>query len=136
VRRVLWLLLERLDDHPFDVCVGELAWLARAWLVVEAVEATAGEAPAPAPDGLRAAAEPGGDLLALLAVGRGQHDPAAQRQRLRRLRPPRPALEHLPLLVADHDIDTLRHNGLQSSLMTTTASPCRRRCLRINDSGH
>jgi hypothetical protein len=103
---------------------------------VEAVEAALGEAPSPAADRRFVAAEASRDLLARLAVGGRQHDPAAQRERLRRLRAPRPALEHLPLLVAQHDLGTSRHPCLQSSSMTTTASPRARACLRTNDSGH
>ena len=41
-------------------------------------------------------------------------DPATQRQRLRALRAPSPTLEHLPLLVAHHDLYPLRHRQLQA----------------------
>ena len=68
---------------------------------MQAVEAPPGEAPPPAADRLGAAAQAGRDLLAGLAVGCRQHDPAAQRQGLGALGAPGPALEHLPLLVTE-----------------------------------
>jgi hypothetical protein len=77
------------------------------------------EAPAPTTDRRRAAAQSGGDVLARLAIGGSQHDPAAQRQRLRAGRAARPALKDLPLLLGEYDLSTRRHSGLQSSSMTT-----------------
>jgi hypothetical protein len=115
VRRVGRLLLERLDDHPLDISVADRARLARTRLVMQTVEATPSEPAAPLANRRAAAAQPRRDLLARLAVGRRQHDPAAQRQRLRALRTPRPALQHLPLLVAQHNLYTLRHDYPPSS---------------------
>jgi hypothetical protein len=68
-------------------------------LVVEAVDPTAGEAAAPPAHRLRRAPEVRSDLLALGAFFRSQHDPAPQRQGLGALRSPRPALQHIALLV-------------------------------------
>ena len=120
VRRVWRALLKRLDDHTLDVIIADRPRLARTRLVVQPVQTAPREPPAPAPDSLRAAAQPRRDVLAGLAVTRRQHDPAAQRQRLRARRSPRPPLEHLPLLATEHNLHTLRHRGLQSSSMTTT----------------
>jgi hypothetical protein len=47
--------------------------------------------------------------------------PAAKRERLRAFRSPSPALQYLPLLVAEHDLPTLRHHCPQSSSSMTTA---------------
>jgi hypothetical protein len=50
-----------------------------------------------------ATAQLSGDLDVRTTFGRREHDPAPQRQRLRRLRAPSPPLEHLALIVAqDH----------------------------------
>jgi hypothetical protein len=56
--------LERLDDHPLDLGIADLARAARARLVVEAVEANAGKASAPAPHRRLVAAKPRRNLLA------------------------------------------------------------------------
>jgi len=108
-----------LDDHPLDICIADLARAARTRLIVEAVQARTGKAPPPAPHPLGGAAQPSRDLLARLAIGGAQHDPAAQRQRLRALGPAGPALGHLALLVADHDLCSLRHDCLPSSRLLT-----------------
>ena len=121
VRRVRRLLLERLHDHPLDVVVADRARLARPRLVMQPVEAPPRK-PAPPPADRRAGtAQLGCDLPARPPLRRRQHDPATKRQRLRALRPPSPSLEHLPLLVAEHDLyNTPRHDRLQSSPMRTT----------------
>jgi len=49
------------------------------------------------------------------AVGGSEHHSATERKRLRRLRPPSPPLEHLPLLIPEHDLSPLRDSRLQSS---------------------
>jgi hypothetical protein len=77
---------------------------------MQPVEAALGEAAAPAADRRAVAAEPRRDLLARLAVGRRQHDPAAQRQRLRALGTTRPPLKHLPLLLLEHYLCALGHD--------------------------
>src|SRR5260370_39660853 len=82
---------------------------------MQPVQASPGDPPSPLPDRLRAATQALGYLHAQLPIGRGQHDAAPQRERLRALRAPRPPLQDLPLLITEHDLDTLRHNCLPSS---------------------
>jgi len=83
VRRVRRLLFERFDDHPLDLVIADRARPARTRLVVQPVEAALGEAAAPTAHGRAVAPKPGRDLLARLPVRSRQHNPAAQRQRLR-----------------------------------------------------
>src|SRR3546814_10119107 len=64
-------------------------------LIMKAVKAPPRKPTPPAANRVRVAAQLGGDLLARPPRRRRQHDPATQRQRLRVLRAPRPALEHL-----------------------------------------
>src|SRR5947209_7579151 len=111
MRRVGRLPLERLDDHPLDVVVADRARLARPRLVVKTVKTAASETTAPLTDRVGAATEASRDLLARRTIGGSQHDPAAQRQRLRARRTARPAHEHLPLLVAHHDLYPLRYDN-------------------------
>src|SRR5215211_1825105 len=124
VRRVAWGLLERLDDHPLDIVIADRARLARAGLIVQAIDAPLSEPCPPLADRRRMTPQLGPDLLVRRALGSGQHDPAPQRQRLRALRPSSPPLEHLTLLVAQHDLSRrpspLSHQCLPSSPMTTT----------------
>jgi hypothetical protein len=82
--------------HPLDILVADLSRLARARLVVQAVDALLGEAPPPLADRRGAAAQAGCDVLAGISVGGGQHDPTAQRQGLGTRRASSPSLEHLP----------------------------------------
>jgi hypothetical protein len=119
VRRVRRLLLERLDDHPLDITVADRTRLTRTRLIMQPIKTTPREPATPLADRRGRAPQSRSDLLAGLPLGSGQHDPAAQRQRLSALRTPSPTLEHLPLGLIEHDLSTRRHNGLQSSLITT-----------------
>jgi hypothetical protein len=90
---------------------------------MQAVKATPGEPAPPLSDRLAAATQPRRDLVARLAISRGQHNPATQRQRLRALRAPSPTLKHIPVLNTEHDLCTRRHGGPQSSSITTNFAP-------------
>ena len=97
VRRVLGRRLQRLDDHLFDLVVGDRPWPARPGLVEQPVEPVARKPRTPLahrrviqPQTLR-------DLGVLQPLSRRQHDPRALRQRLSALPPPRPRLQLLPL---------------------------------------
>src|SRR6476646_85432 len=91
--------------------------------------------PPPPADRVRVTAKLGRDLPTRTPLRRRQNNPATQRQRLCAARPPRPPLQHLPLLTPEHNLDTLRHNRLPSSSTHTTAcSPPTNGSLRTNDS--
>src|SRR5437879_6592640 len=100
VRGVWRGLLERLDDHPLDILIVDRARLARTRLVVQPIKATPREATPPTAHRRGCATQPRSDLLAGLTVGRREHDPATERQRLGALWAPGPPLEHLPILNA------------------------------------
>src|SRR5579859_115589 len=136
MRRVARLLLERLDDHPLDVIIADGTRLSRSRLVMQSIKPPPGEATPPLAHSRGIAAQPLGDLLTGLSIRRRQHDPTAQRQRLRALRPPSPPLQHLAILIAEHNLGTLSHKRLQSSSIPTTNSRLRTLFLRTNDSGH
>ena len=76
----------------------------RSWLIHQPVQSAGHDPPAPARH--RARSHP--QLLAHLLVGQPagtrQHDLRSQRQRLRRVRPPRPAGLLLPLGVGEHQL--------------------------------
>src|SRR3990172_1344481 len=109
--------------------------LARPRLVMQPVQTTLGEPSPPPADRRGIAAQLRRDLPARPTLRRRQDNPAAERERLRTLRPPSPPLEHLPLLIAEHHLCTLRHDRLQSSPMRTTSEPIGQ-FLLTNDSGH
>src|SRR5262245_8052487 len=71
-------------------------------LVMEPINATAGEAAPPPPDRGAVAAKLSSDLGTRATLRRSQHDPTTKRQRLRTLRPPSPPLKRLPLLLSQH----------------------------------
>ena len=100
VRRAHRRGLQGLDDHLLDLRVVDGARRPRARLVREPLEAALSEPRAPLRHRRRVTPQICRDLIVGAALGRGQHDPAPQRQRLRRLRPPRPPLQHLALLAA------------------------------------
>jgi hypothetical protein len=127
MRRVRRLLLERLHEYPLDVGVRDRARLARPRLVMEPVKTPLREPAPPLAHGRAVAAQLGSDLRARPSLSRRQHDPAPKRQRLRALRPSSPPLEHLPLLLPEHDLRTLRHSRLPSSSLTRTTFATHRR---------
>src|ERR1051325_6479384 len=105
------LLLQRLDDHPLDVFIGDLPRLAGTRLVVQAIDAPLGKATSPLANRRSIAPQLGRDLLTLLTVGRSQHDSASQGEGLCALRAPSPPLQHLSLLVAENDLCTNGHDA-------------------------
>jgi hypothetical protein len=120
MRRVVRLLLERLHDHPLDLLIIDRARLPRTRLVVQSVKPARRETHPPAANRGGVTAELLGDLDTRPPLRRRQNNPAAKRERLRRLRSPRPPLQHLPLLTAKHDRRPLRHNRPPSSSLTRT----------------
>ena len=117
-------LLQRLHDHSLDLPIADRPRLTRPRLIVQAVQPPLGETGPPFTHRCGATAQPAGDRRIRLALGAAEHDPAAQRQRLRALRPARPPLQRLPLLCTEHHTrrrtPSLRHHSrLPSSLLTT-----------------
>src|SRR4051794_15437182 len=160
MRRVRRLLLERLHDHPLNILISDRARLPWPRLVVEPIHPAPtsltragarlpcpgprGDPPAPPrrtphpplPHRRGVTAQRLRYLNARAALGSGENDPTTKRERLRRLRPPSPTLQHLPLLARERDLRPLPHRRLQSSLPIRTTSTPTRRSLRTNDSGH
>ena len=110
--------LQRGHDDPLNVFVADRAGLARSGLVVKAIEPALSKTHPPLAHRGVSATQPGGDVDAALPLSSGQHDPCPQRQRLGRLGSARPALEHLPLLIGEHDLGPLGHGLLPSSSLT------------------
>src|SRR5207245_9847902 len=102
---------------------------------MQSVETATCKAPPPLAHRRGVTTQPIGYLSARLSISRVQHDAAAQRQSLSALWAPGPPLEHLPLLLTKHHLDTLRHDCLLSSSMTQGfAATCSRSCaLTIQD---
>ena len=69
------------------------------------------------------------DLLVGRPVRARQHDPAPQRQRLRRLRPPRPTLQRLPLLIGQHQLGLRAPSPRHHPTPTLRSTNFRRRTL-------
>src|SRR4051794_25511738 len=136
MRRVRRLLLERLHDHPLNILICDRARLPWPRLVVEPIDPALREPHPPLPHRRGVTAERLRYLNARAALGSGENDPTTKRERLRRLRPPSPTLQHLPLLARERDLRPLPHRRLQSSLPIRTTSTPTRRSLRTNDSGH
>ena len=97
MRGVLRLVLQRRHDDIFDPVQQDRWRAARPRFVGQAIEPVLDE-PAP-PPGDRARCDPQvrGHLLVRHALRAGQHDLGPQRQRLRRLGPPRPAHQLIAL---------------------------------------
>ena len=77
MRRVVRCFLERLDDDPLDIVIGDLARPTRTRVVVQPVEAVLDEPGPPFRDRGAGDFEPLGDLGVGTAFGAGQHDPAS-----------------------------------------------------------
>src|SRR5690606_30768653 len=101
-----------------DDLIGDLARLARPWFVDQPVKTLLREPGPPLADRHRIAPQLLGDPLIRRALRRGEHDPAAQRQRLPGLGPTSPPLKRLTLLVAQSDLSrrpaSLSHQCLPS----------------------
>jgi hypothetical protein len=112
VRRALWRRLERLDDYLLDLGVADLARLPRSRLVGQPVQAVLGKAIAPLAHRRVPDRQPLRDLGVLEPIGGQQHDPRAQRQRLRARRTPCPRLQPLTLsrIELDHGSHRVRHD--------------------------
>ena len=99
VRRVDRGGLQGEHDHLLNGGVVDGARRTRPRIVAEPVEAPLGEPAAPLGRRRGMAPQLGGDLFVVAALGRPQHDPAPQSQRLRRLRAPSPPLQRGAFLV-------------------------------------
>jgi hypothetical protein len=104
VRGVFGLTLQRRHDHRLDLGVGDHARRTRTWLISQPVEARLHEPPPPHPYRLRPHTDLSSHLLVGFTCRATQHDPTPLRQRLRRLRSPRPPLQRFPLLVGQHQL--------------------------------
>jgi hypothetical protein len=126
MRRVLGRGFERLDDHFLDLLVGHRPRSARARIIGQPIESMRRKARAPR--GGRVAPDPEAlsDLGVAQTLGREQHDPRSQRQRLRARPATRPRLQLHAFLVSELDGNgNIRgHNP-----------PCSR-CPRFNASRH
>ena len=87
----LGVLSNVLHDHLLDLLVGDRPRPPRPRLIAQPVKPMLGEAVAPLGDHRATGPQLLGDLGVRQARGRQQHDPRAQRQRLRGRAPPRPA---------------------------------------------
>src|SRR5262245_18170138 len=108
-----WLARWRADDHELDRLIPERTRLLRPQLVVKPVKAAPRNLAPPLPHRVGAAPQPRRYLLPLLALSPRQHDPTAQRPRLRAGRPPDPALHTALSPIADHDRCALRRDSSQ-----------------------
>src|SRR5215207_9907700 len=91
-------------------------------LIVQTVDPAPSKPAPPLTHRVVVTAQIGRDLAARPSLRGRQHDPTAKRQRLRARRSPSPPLQHLPLLIAEHNLRTNGHNRPQSSPMTKTTS--------------
>jgi hypothetical protein len=105
VRRVLRCCLEGLDHDRLDHVIADLTGRAWARGIGEPLETIGREPVAPLAHGHPVDSEPLADLGVCPAFGHGQHDPTAQRQRLRRRVPPRPPPQRPAFLIAELDPD-------------------------------
>jgi len=126
VRGVLGRALQRLDDHLLDLLVGDRARPSGTRLVDEAVEAVLHKARTPLTGHIAMDSELAGDLRVVASVGRQQHDPRAQRERLRTRAPTRPRLQLATL--NGRQRNRLKHRGGHDHTLPT--------CPRINASRH
>jgi hypothetical protein len=100
VRGVLRRGLERAHEQVGDPLVADGPRGAAARLVAQALEPALGEALAPLADGVLGDAQLRRDRGVAQPLGRPQHDPCPEGQRLGRLAPPRPPLQLGPLRLA------------------------------------
>ena len=105
MRRVGRRLLQRRHHHLFDLVQQDRRRPARARLIDQAVQAVVDEPAPPLGDRVLHHPQVGRDLLVRRpGCGAGQDDPRPQRQRLRRLRPPRPPLQLVAFGAGQHQI--------------------------------
>ena len=127
--------LQRLDDHLIDLGVGDRPRPARPRLIHQPVQPIAREPVAPLADRRDRHAQIARDLAAARTLGRSEHDPRTQRQRLRGRPTPRPGLQLLTLTLGElnRNCDGRRHEkphshpthelNLRSVQRDTSASP-------------
>ncbi len=120
--------LQRRDHHVLDLVHRDRRWPARTRLVHQTLQTVTGEPGPPLahrwpghPQSLR-------NLHIGQSVGARQHDTTPQRQRLRRLRPPRPPRQHVTLPISENQLD-LRASRLRHTTQTTHSQ-------RISGAGH
>jgi hypothetical protein len=97
-------LLQGRHDHLLDLLVGDRAGHPRPRLVDQPLQPAGGEPCSPLADRGRVHAQAGAGRHVGQPLGAGQHDPAAQRQRLAAAATPRPPLQGLALIVRQHDL--------------------------------
>ena len=96
--------LQRGHQHRLDLLIADRAWPTRAGIVTQTVEAILEEALTPFTHRLRPHPHLGSHFLVGFTCRTTQHDPRPLRQRLRGLRPPRPPLQRLTLVVGQHQL--------------------------------
>jgi hypothetical protein len=104
VRRVRRALLQGRNQHVLDLIQQDRRRPARPRLIHQARQPVRHEPGTPPGHRPRGDPQLGGHLLVRQSLGTGQHDLRAHRQRLRRLRPPRPAGQLLPLGLGEHQL--------------------------------
>jgi hypothetical protein len=109
VRGVVGLALQGRRDHLLDRLVRDRPRGTRTRFISQPVKARLHEPSPPHPHRLGPHTDLGSDFLVGFACCATQHDPTPLRQRLRRLRSPRPPLQCLTLVVGQHgDFGCLR----------------------------
>jgi hypothetical protein len=112
MRRIRGLVLQRAHDHAFNVVVADHARRTRTGLIDQPVETPLDEPTPPLPDRGLVHIELRGDRHVVDTLGALEHDPRPLRQRVRRLRSPRPPPQRLTFLV-----------GERQRLLRTTPAP-------------
>lgn len=113
VGRVLRRLLERLDDDPLDVGIGDPPGDAGPRIVAQTVQAPLEEAPPPG-----CGPCPARHLHDRVVFGALQHDPRPLRQSLSRRSATQPALQHRPLGISDRQRRNPRTRTTHTRLTT------------------
>jgi hypothetical protein len=108
VRRVPRRRLQRLDDHLLDPRIGNRPPPARPRLVQQPLSPILREPRAPLPHRRVIHRQTLGDLRVLQPIGRPEHDPGTQRQRLSALATPRPRVQLLPLRCTENYLNRYR----------------------------
>src|SRR5664280_625034 len=102
VRRVIGFLLQRLHDDDLHRIIGDGARRTRSGLVDQPIESRGDEPAPPLADSRLGHTQTCGYFTIGRPLGTGQHDLRTQSKRLRTLRPARPSLEYLSLVVSEY----------------------------------
>ena len=102
MRGVSGLALQGGHHNLLDLLVADRAWSARARFVGQSIEPTLHEPLPPLAHRLRPDPFLGSDFLVGFTCRTTQYDPRPLRQRLRRLRSPRPALQRVTFLFGQY----------------------------------